>query len=283
MSTAGWRRVQRVVCAAALLSLHGPAAAELWPKLETGVGAAAAALPTYRGSSNYGVVALPFPYIIYRGENLRLNRRGARVQALTWDSFSLGFSGAITLPGHGGEDPARDGMPALDPTLEVGPSLDWSFHSADTAWCLCVPIRFGTATDAVHWRSVGWLAHPQLRVQRLIRDGDSARIASMSFGPKFADRRYHAYFYEVQPQFATATRPAFDAVGGYSGLGASMSFGVRRDRWGAGVTLSGDWLEGAAFEDSPLVKSHTSVTAGVWLTYRLWSVGSADDAGEVRD
>ncbi|MGH8441276.1 MAG: MipA/OmpV family protein [Nevskiaceae bacterium] len=264
------------------LSLDVAAADELWPRAEAGAGAAVAITPTYRGSDHYGVVALPFPYFVYRGENFRLTRQGARVQALSWDRLRLGISGAFTLPGNDGEDPARDGMPALDPTLEAGPSLDFLFASGATSGCLCVPIRSVIATDGRHWRGAGWLAHPQVRMLRVKRDGSRALTISLLFGPKFADRRYHAYFYEVRPQYATAGRPAYDAGGGYSGLSAALSFNVRRGRWGVGGGLVADWLEGAAFENSPLVDAHASVTVGAWLTYRLWSRGSAD-TDEVQD
>ncbi|MGQ0586902.1 MAG: MipA/OmpV family protein [Gammaproteobacteria bacterium] len=277
------RRRRFFFAAVALLAPALAAAQPPWPKFEAGAGAAVAATPTYRGSDHYSVVALPFPYFVYRGDNLRVTRSGARVQALTWDRFSLGVSGAFSLPGNDGEDPAREGMPALDPTLEVGPSLDFLFSRGDTAWCLCVPIRSVTATDGGHWQGAGWLAHPQLRMLHVERRGDRALTTSMFFGPKFADRRYHAYFYEVQPQYAIAGRPAYAAGGGYSGLSATLSFSVRGGRWGAGAGVVSDWLEGAAFEDSPLVDAHASATVVAWLTYRLWSRGSADETDEVRD
>jgi outer membrane protein len=257
-----------------------PAAAESLPRFEAGVGGAVAGVPTYRGSSHYGVVALPFPYFIYRGDRLRLGRSGAGVRALSWDNFHVGVSGAVAVPGHDGEDPARSGMPDLDPTFEVGPSLDWRQVSGDTAWCICVPIRFATATDGEHWRGTGWVAHPQLRLRRVV-EGDFTLATTLAVGPKFADHGYHDYFYEVRPQFATAGRPAFDAAGGYSGLGVGLSVYARKANWGVGVGVIGDWLEGAAFEDSPLVRAHSSVTVGLFLSYSLWSSGSAEE--DVRD
>lgn len=281
LSTYGRRGVQLV--AVVLLALSTTVSAEPRPRFETGVGGLVAAVPAYRGSEHYGAVALPFPYVVYRGEKLRLTRQGARVLGLGWEDFSLGLSGALSWPGDGGEDPARDGMPALDPTLEMGPSLNWSRHSEKLAFCLCVPIRYVTATDGEHWRSAGWLAHPQVRLQRLDGGGDSAFTTSIHFGPKFASRLYHEYYYEVRPKYATAARPAFDAAGGYSGFATTLSFGMRRGRWGAGVAVNGDWLRGVAFEDSPLVKSDTSVTAGVWVIYRLWSTGSAGSEGDLQD
>ncbi len=275
------RRVWRATFAL-LLSLSLPAAAESQPRLEVGVGGAVAAVATYRGSSHYGAVALPFPYFAYRGERLRVGRQGAGFRALRWYDFHVGVSGAVAVPGHGGEDPARDGMPDLDPTLEFGPSLDWRRIAGDTAWCICVPIRFATATDGEHWRTIGWLAHPQIRFRR-VTEGAFTLTTTAVFGPKFADHRYHDYFYQVRPGFATAGRPAFDAAGGYSGVGAGLSLYARKGSWGTGVGVIGDWLEGASFEDSPLVTTDTSFSVGVWITYSLWSAGTADAAEDVAD
>jgi outer membrane scaffolding protein for murein synthesis (MipA/OmpV family) len=275
------RRVSRAT-AALLLSLSLPAGAESQPKAEFGVGGAVGAVPTYRGSSHYGVVALPFPYFAYRGERLRVGRQGAGLRALSWDDFHIGVSGALAVPGHGGDDPAREGMPDLDPTFEFGPSLDWRQVAGNTAWCICLPIRFATATDGEHWRGIGWVAHPQVRVRR-VTPGEYTLTTTAVLGPKFADHRYHDYFYEVRPGFATAGRPAFDAAGGYSGLAAGVSLYARKGNWGAGAGLLGDWLEGAAFEDSPLVKVHGSLTVGLWVTYSLWTSGSTDAAEDVAD
>ena len=274
--------MRRRAAGALLLSLSLPAAAESLPRFEGGVGAAVAGVPTYRGSTHYGVVALPFPYFVYRGERLRVGRQGAGLRALSWKDFHLGVSGAIAVPGHGGEDPAREGMPDLDPTVEIGPSLDWRQVSGDTAWCLCVPIRFATATDGGNWQGLGWVAHPQFRLRR-VTEGEVLWSTTVAVGPRFADRRYHEYFYEVRPQFATAARPAYDAGGGYSGLGAGLSVYARKGAWGAGVGVFGDWLEGAAFEDSPLVKAHASASVGLFVTYSLWSSGASDAREEVAD
>jgi len=274
--------VGRFLFGSVLLVLSAPASAEPQPRFEVGVGAAAAAVPGYRGSSHYGAIALPFPWFMYRGERVRVGRGGAGIRALRWDDFHLGVSGAIAIPANGGEDPARDGMPDLDPILEFGPSFDWRQIAGDTAWCICVPVRFATVTDGEHFREAGWVVHPQLRVRR-VREGEYTLTTTAAIGARFAEQRYHDYFYEVRPAYATAGRPAYDAAGGYSGLGVGVSFFVRKGAWGVGAGLSGDWLEGAAFEDSPLVRERTSGSVGLFLTYSLWSAGSVDASEDVTD
>ena len=48
----------------------------------------------------------------------------------------------------------------------------------------------------------------------------------------FSDRRYNQYFYGVDPAFATAARPAYNAGGGYGGAQFIMSLSKRyREFW----------------------------------------------------
>ena len=52
--------------------------AELRPEWEFGLGASAFTLPDYRGSDESRGYVLPFPYVIYRGERVRVDRQGMR-------------------------------------------------------------------------------------------------------------------------------------------------------------------------------------------------------------
>jgi len=87
-------------------------------------------------------------------------------------------------------------------------------------------------------------------------------------GPLFADRRYHEYFYGVAPEFATATRPAYEAPGGYAGWRATAAFSRRfgTSAW-FGAFLRYDDLHGAVFADSPLVRRQSTVTAGFGISW----------------
>ena len=67
-----------------LLARAGAAASEppgddlVKPIWELGGGVASARLPQYRGSDEYSVYTLPFPFFIYRGEWLKATRDGVR-------------------------------------------------------------------------------------------------------------------------------------------------------------------------------------------------------------
>jgi outer membrane scaffolding protein for murein synthesis (MipA/OmpV family) len=91
----------------------------------------------------------------------------------------------------------------------------------------------------------------------------------MAAGLLFANERQHDYYYQVDPAFATPARPAYDADGGFSGsrFGFALT-GRKRDLWAA-LFLRYDNLSGAEFEDSPLVRTRHSLTAGFSVAWVL--------------
>lgn len=242
------------------------------PQLEAGIGLIELTRPNYRGSDHYSSSVLPLPYLIYRGDRLKVTREGVKARLLALDHLNLGLSAAFNLAGSS-DDPARTGMPELRSTLEIGPSLEWRGQHGAYNWCLCAPLRFVTATDLRHYNAAGWVAHPHVQLARFGQIDGWDTQASVSLGPVWATRKYHAYFYDVAPAYATAERPAYAAAGGYSGARASLYYGVTRGRWRAGVGVLGDWLGSAAFENSPLVKTRSAVVVGVGVSYRLFERG----------
>src|SRR5919108_4076162 len=109
--------VAALVCAAT-------AHAEPRPQWEIGAGAAAVTLPDYRGSDESRGYLLPVPYVIYRGERLRVDRQGVRGIFFESDRVELNLSLNATPPVDSEDNRAREGMPELDPTFEIGPRLD---------------------------------------------------------------------------------------------------------------------------------------------------------------
>jgi outer membrane protein len=88
-------------------------------------------------------------------------------------------------------------------------------------------------------------------------------------GPLFADRRYNNYFYSVAPQFATATRPEFQATGGYAGTETLAALSKRFTRFWVGAYVRYDSLADASFLDSPLVQTRRYWTAGFGFAYMI--------------
>jgi outer membrane scaffolding protein for murein synthesis (MipA/OmpV family) len=96
----------------------------------------------------------------------------------------------------------------------------------------------------------------------------------------FATKRQHDYFYTVDPLYATAGRPAYQASGGYSGMQLTMSLSKRFPTYWFGAFVRADWLQGAVFRDSPLVRRETTVAAGVAIS---WIFATSADRVARRD
>jgi outer membrane protein len=245
------------------------------PIWEAGPGVALLNFPDYRGADHYNAQVLPLPYFVYRGERVRVGREGVKAQLLDSGRLEVSLSAAFALPGKtDSPDSPRNGMPELDPTFELGPSFDWWLTDNDPAhWHarIRVPIRNVIATNFQRIDQAGWLSSPNLHIDRRIYRGPWTFLFSGGVGTLWANHKYHAYFYAVPEEFATATRPAYDPGGGYSGARVSAFFGVRRGRWGAGLALLDDYLGGTEFADSPLMQTKNAAVIGLGFTYRLFA------------
>lgn len=254
---------------------------EMKPEWEAGAGIAAIDFPMYRGSNERRFFLLPIPYFVYRGETLQINRERVRGLIFRKDSVEMDISVNGSVPAQGSV--ARQGMPDLNPTLEVGPSLNVHlYYSEDkkTNFDLRMPVRGVIASDFKSVQSVGWVFQPQLAVD--FRDVEqSGWNIGLVGGPIYADRRYHQYFYNVDPQYATATRPQYTASGGYSGAQFIVASSKRyRDGHWIGGFMKWDSLNGAVFADSPLVKSKQYFTIGFAVT---WTIDKSDKMVEVNN
>jgi outer membrane protein len=250
---------------AALAAAVPAAQAELRPEWELGAGASAFLLPDYRGSDESRAYVLPFPYVVYRGNRLRVDRQGVRGMFFESDRVELDLSVGATPPVDSDDNRARQGMPSLDPTLEIGPRLNVILmrdRARDRALTLRLPVRAVVATDLSHADSAGYVAYPHLSFDSRPTFLGGRWNLGVQAGPLFATRKYHEYFYAVEPQFATPERPAYAASGGYSGATVLASVTRRWPKIWAGAFARYDTLKGAAFESSPLVRRDYALMAG---------------------
>ncbi len=241
----------------------------LEPVWEAGLGASVLTLPDYRGSDQSRGYLLPLPYLIYRGPRFSVERGGLKAELLDKGRLELDFSVNLSVPVRSDGNSARAGMPSLRPALEIGPQLSadlWNSTDGGVKLQLQLPVRyaFALSTDT---RDVGFVFHPRLGLD--VRDfaGYRGLDAGLVVGPMFATARQHDYYYSVDPQYATAARPAYEAEGGYSGMQLTMSLSKRFPRYWFGAFVRADWLKGAAFEDSPLVGREATFAAGFAISW----------------
>ena len=101
-------------------------------------------------------------------------------------------------------------------------------------------------------------------------------------GPQFADRRYNRQYYGVDAAYATPQRAAYDARGGYAGWDAIAATSRRFGNMWVGAFVRYDNLRGAVFEDSPLVRRNSGVTAGFGVSWVLDTSSELVDSPELR-
>jgi outer membrane scaffolding protein for murein synthesis (MipA/OmpV family) len=234
-------------------------------------------VPDYRGSSSRRFFFLPLPYVVYRGDFLRAERNRVRALFFENEQFEVNLSFNATPPSNS-DGNAREGMPDLDPTVEIGPSLIYKIakEESDThTWSLTadLALRLVIATNLLlDWSERGFVLNPRLRWDYLRQQGilKNWRFGVLG-GPLFATGRYHAYFYQVDPQFVTPNRPAYVADGGYSGTRFTWTISKQFSRFWLGAFARLDLLQGAIFENSPLVEESTSFMTGIalaWIFYK---------------
>lgn len=266
-------RRRLALLALAAFSVAAPAA-ERKPLWELGLGVAAVSFPDYRGSDQRRAYLLPAPYVVFRGDVLRADRKGVRGVFFDSERVELNLSLSGSVPVDSGDNAARRGMPDLDPTFELGPSLDiklWRNPDRSAELDLRLPLRWAFRIGG-GTRDVGQVFSPRLNLDLRDPAGLAGWRVGLLAGPIFTDRRNNAYYYDVAPQFATAGRPAFASSGGYAGSQVLAALSKRYPRFWVGAFARYDTLRGAAFEDSPLLRSRSMWAAGVALS---WIIGES--------
>jgi len=275
--------LKNLAIAILLFSATLPAAfGQSLPRWELGVGVGGLNLPYYRGSDIYRNYATPFPYITYRGERLNVDRSGIQGHLFQSDRIRLDLSLAAGIPVSSDGDSPRANMPDLDPTVELGPSLELNLwgqsHERQTLW-LKLPLRSAHSIggDGI-FKHRGWTFSPYVEyTAKSIKHNDWK--ASLSVGPLYADHDYHNYFYEVTPTYVTASRSEYHASGGYSGARTTLSARKRiSNKLRFGFFARFDTLKNAAFEESPLVSTKHYRALGFAL---IWMFTQSDEMVEI--
>ena len=252
------------------------------PLWELGIGAGLLRIPDYRGSDESRFYFLPYPYLIYRGGILKIDEQRISGQIFKTDRVLLDFSGYGTVPVKSSNNSARSGMPDLDPTFEIGPALRIKLLESKADGykvTLAVPLRAFFSTDFSSVRREGWVFSPRINLEKNNVIPETGLNLGISAGPMFADSSYNTYFYAVEPAYATAARPAYSAGGGYSGSTLTVGLSKAYKQLIFHAFVSADFLQGAVFEESPLVKTRTSVMSGFnvsWLFFKSAKTVTSD-------
>jgi outer membrane scaffolding protein for murein synthesis (MipA/OmpV family) len=261
----------------AMVALTAPAAAQQLaptpdpdlPLWEVGLFGGAASTPAYPGSEDRSTRALVLPMVIYRGKVLRADRSGIGARLINTERVELDVGFALSLPARSDDVAARAGMPDLRSLLEFGPRLKvlLAEPTATSRVRLELPLRVPVELKSGFKRQ-GLVFEP--RVVFEAGDGTGKWQADANVGAVFGNARLHQYFYGVEPQYATATRPAYEASGGLlmTRLGLSLSRRLSPDWRVFGFTRYDNYSH-ASNRESPLFLRNSGLSVGAGFTWTI--------------
>jgi MipA family protein len=245
------------------------------PLWELGVAAGGSYSPDYPAADKNSLHGLALPYVIYRGDLLRLGKDSiAKGVFIDNDYIELNVSLAASFNANSSDNNARRGMPDLDYLGEIGPQLKIKLGELYGGKAeLQLPVRAVLSTDFSRVDHRGYLINPRFYYEWQNIFNSSIDMDS-SIGSSFATKKLHEYFYRVEPRFAMATRPVYEAGGGYLGskITLGLSYGIT-DRVRAYVGGQVGYYGGAANEDSPLFRQKVNSSIHVAFT---WSIFQSD-------
>ena len=234
-------------------------------KMELGIGIGALSLPHYRGSDQQSEYVSFIPYVRYNGERLKFDREGGRYNFYDDDDIRIDLSLAFSLAVDSRDNITRQGMTDLGHILELGPRVQFKLYQSqgkNIRIRFALPLRTAYATDFNRTENIGWVFSPYLQFRYFKSGWESA----ISVGPVWASEQYHDYFYDVAPQYSTATRANYNAKAGYSGSRVTVTVSKRFNNIFFGLFAKYDNLNNAVFIDSPLIKKEDSFILGVALS-----------------
>jgi outer membrane scaffolding protein for murein synthesis (MipA/OmpV family) len=241
------------------------------PLWEAGLFGGAATTPAYPASDDRSTRGVVLPMLIYRGKVVRADRSGVSARLLNTERVDLDLGFALSLPARSGDVTARTGMPDLNSLLEFGPRLKvlLTDPSASNQVRLELPLRVPLELGNGFKRQ-GLVFEP--RVVFETSGSNRQWQAEANIGVVIGSARLNQYFYDVAPQYANATRPAYQAEGGLmmSRFGVSLSHALTPD-WRVFAFTRYDNYTHAANRDSPLFRKNSGMSLGVgfaWTAYR---------------
>jgi outer membrane protein len=246
-----------------------PGRAPVKPRWEAGLVIGAGRVSDYPGAGESHVRSLVAPFVIYRGPVLNVDGDGIRGRVLDHPDLELDLAASGAFNAR--DNDARAGMPGLDYLFGIGPQLVYKgLRAVPGSPTLHLKAKALFSTDFKGVDNQGASFEPELR-WRFERFGGLPAGLTVGIQPAWATRRLHGHFYDVDPRYAAAGRPAYRAGGGYLGTEFKLTLSRR-----AGESVS--WfvaaramsLHGAANEQSPLLRRSTTLDVGVGLLWTPW-------------
>lgn len=222
----------------------------------------------YPGAVESKRLVLPVPYFTYRSPRFEVDR-GFRSFLYDSNNVVVDISADFGLPVDSEDTRARKGMPDLDFMLQFGPSLEFKLNDSRKSYFDArfeIPLRVAFVTDLPNVDHIGYLVEPRFSFDH--RRSSNAPVAhKTTIGLKFATQDFHAYYYDVAPEYATPLRPAYESDAGFGGSFIKYRISYKTDDFIYWMFLRYQSLRGAEFDDSPLVLKEDYYFVGIGLSW----------------
>lgn len=237
-------------------------------KLELGIAVASLSYPDYLGSKSTQILSLPIPYLRYRSEYFRIDEDGLSSKLFGIKGLRLDISVNGSLPASSDNNDAREGMPDLDLTGEIGPKIIYNIYEHGVAQLeFELPIRAVLSTDLSTIKYRGITSTPQLKY--------SLKYSEIEFtlrsGLIFSNQDYNSYFYEVSDEYQTSTREIYKAEAGFGGFRNRVGVSYQKNEWWMGAFISHFNLSSAIYSESALIETETALYMGVSVAYIFYT------------
>ena len=248
---------------------------EAKPTFEFGVAAAALQVPAYPSSAVKNDRFFGAPWFIYRGDRVQVKEGGVELKAFQSEKLIIDVGIGAALGSDASDTPLRAGLPDLDFIFQLGPRftvplLDETVDGIRTRFNWVSALRFAVSTDFRSLDYQGPLATTELRFRKTGFKNNNLEF-NASIGATWLGDDLMDYFFSVDPRFAVATRPAFDADAGFLSLelGAGIVYKPTPKLTTAlvfGVTSH----EGSGIDESPLFEESITTQALLAVSYTIF-------------
>lgn len=252
-----------------------PASVQRRPVWEIGVGGGYFSGFDYPASKDANQRFLALPFFIYRSPQFRFGGGGIRAVAVERPRLKLDLGVAASLNASSEGNSVREGMEDLNFLFEIGPQLELSLSDRAMPSGGRVLVRFNAELRAVletDFRRInhrGLVAELGLGINyRNVKRSGIDLLAAIS--TSYGSERLQDYFYEVDPEFATDTRPVFNAKGGYLETKVFGGLGFRpRKHVRVFVGMFSGLYDGARNQKSPLFETTSSTGFAIGFVWTI--------------
>ncbi len=199
------------------------------PRYEIGVGAIGINIPDYPGSKRNQMRVIPFPWLIYRGDYLKIDDEGSRTSLFSskYHETSLGFY--FNFPVDSKDHATRQGMPDLDFLVGLGPRFMLRMIPEHPSYRFNFFISVGGVYSTDFRKKIlcqGIFIKSGFNYWYQWPEKKTTFFSGLNF--EFGSVELNRYFYEVRTVDATPERPVYRAKPGlvesslYGGVGMNV-------------------------------------------------------------